>query len=95
MSTPSNLPSRVTLSEDALSQNMGDSNVWLEMSQGQYFSTDAVGSKVWALLSETDGDVTATLGRMLEEYDVEEAQLRVDIADFLRALEDAALITTA
>jgi hypothetical protein len=92
MSDPNNLPSQVTFSQDAISQIIGDSNVWLEMSKGQYYSTDPVGLRVWELLTETNGDVTATLAKMLDEYDVNEAQLRADVADFIAALEDANLV---
>jgi len=78
------LGTRVAPAPNALSRRVGERTVLLDHSTGEYFTLDPVGGRIWDLLVE-DGDLRAVLGRMLQEYDVSEAQLT---GDLLRIVAD-------
>jgi hypothetical protein len=61
--------------------------VILDMTNGVYFSLDAIGTRMWSVLVDR-GTVAAAVERMREEYDVDEETLVRDLlalADELRA----------
>ena len=64
----------------------------LDLASESYFGLDAVGTRVWQLLNEGMGQA-ALIDTLLDEYEVERAALEQDIADLLRRLAEAGLIT--
>jgi Coenzyme PQQ synthesis protein D (PqqD) len=78
-------PQRVTIDETTAWQMVDGRVVMLELDSEHYFRLDAVGSRMWELLS-TDGDVDAAYARLLEEYEVDGDVLRTDLEDFVERL---------
>ena len=68
--------------------------VLLEAEAGAYFGLDEIGTRIWHLVGEgkSDDEIVASL---LEEYEVEPAVLRKDLAAFYSALKARGLVHTA
>lgn len=86
------LPRRVTPAEKTLFQDLEDESILLDLESEYYFSLDDVGTRIWQLLSEHP-DTETVLALMLDEYDVDEATLRQDMAVLIEKLVDAGLVT--
>jgi hypothetical protein len=78
-------------SANALHRIIDERAVILHAETGDYFTLNAVGSRVWELL-ETPTTPTALRTRMLGEFDVAPDALARDIDAFLRELEGAGLV---
>jgi Coenzyme PQQ synthesis protein D (PqqD) len=81
-------------SSSVLFQEIEGETVLLDLEREHYFSLDVVGSRIWQLLVE-HGDMEALVSAMLNEFDVDEATLRRDVADLLDRLEAEGLIVSA
>ncbi len=79
------------ISPDVLFRELAGEAVLLDLKSQRYFGLDPVGTRIWQLLDER-GKTESVLQAMLDEFDVEEAELRRDIAAFIRELEAAGLI---
>ena len=77
-----------------LFQVVAGESVLLNLASQKYFGLNAVGTRVWDLLQETE-DVLAIRDRLLAEYDVTEAQLDADLNDLLGGLAEAGLVADA
>ena len=84
-------PQRVAIDETTAWQMIDGRVVMLELDSEHYFRLDAVGSRMWELLS-TDGDVDSAYARLLEEYEVEGDVLRTDLEDFIEQLSAKGLL---
>ena len=82
---------KVTISEEALSQEVNGETVILDLKSESYFGLDEVGTRIWQLLQE-HGDIQKSFDIMLEEYDVEEEQLENDMTELVEKLEEAGLV---
>jgi len=85
------LPARIRLSSDTLYQDIGGQAVILQLKTEQYYGMDQTGLRFWQLIAD-DGDTESIVGQLLKEFDVEENQLRQDLADLLEKLLAAHLI---
>jgi len=85
------LKQNVSLSPDALSQEVSGETVILDMASEAYFGLDPVGTRIWQLLQEK-GALQPVFDCLLEEYDVEAEQLEQDFTNLLSSLADAGLI---
>ncbi|MFZ1642517.1 MAG: PqqD family protein [Candidatus Contendobacter sp.] len=70
--------------DQVVTRQVGDETVLLNLESGTYFGLDPVGSRFLELLA-VEGALTAVIARMLEEFEVSEAQLE---ADLLRLAEE-------
>jgi hypothetical protein len=68
--------------------------VLLNVDSGVYFGLDSVGTRIWELLSvgASEADI---FDRLLDEYQVDAQQLRVDLAGFLDILVSKNLVRAA
>ena len=80
------------ISDDVAIRILDDEAVILNLAAGVYFGLDRVGTRMWQLLSE-QGATEAVIEAMLDEYDVEEAQLRSDLDNLIRQLIENGLLT--
>lgn len=81
---------RVTLSPDALFQEIGGEGVILDLASSSYFGLDEVGVRLWQLL-QANPSLEAACNILLSEYEVEPAQLEHDLAKLVGQLVDAGL----
>ena len=86
-----NLTQSVTLSPDALHQEVMGETVILDLASETYFGLDEVGTRIWQLL-EKHGRLQPVLDTLLEEYDVDAKQLTEDMEDLLTKLHAAGLV---
>lgn len=68
---------RVRFGPEVLIQQVGGEAVLLDLRSEQYFGLDPVGTRLLALINESDS-VAAALDRLLQEYEVERATLEED-----------------
>ena len=83
---------KITISKEALSQEVNGETVILDLKSESYFGLDEVGTRIWQLLQE-NGDLQQTFNVMLNEFDVDAEQLQQDLNDLVGKLEDAGLVT--
>ncbi len=86
-----NPETKITLSEDALSQVVNGETVILDLKSEQYFGLDEVGTRIWQLLEE-HGDLQKTLDTMLEEFDVDEDRLKKDLDTLIDKMKENGLL---
>ena len=86
------LDQQVTLSAEALVQEIGGEAVILDLASSTYFGLDDIGLRIWRLL-ETGKALNEVLGIMLEEYDVSERQMETDLLAFVDKLHKAGLVS--
>lgn len=87
-----NLDQRVVPSPQVISQEISGETVLLDLESECYFSLDTVGTRIWQLIR--DGHKLRTIHAiLLQEYDVEGAQLEADLAALLTAASARGLIT--
>ena len=83
---------KVTISEQALSQQVSGETVILDLKSESYFGLDEVGTRIWQLLQE-NGDLQSAFDTMLKEYDVQPEQLKTDLDALIGNLQEAGLLT--
>ena len=82
---------KITISEEALSQEVNGETVILDLKSESYFGLDEVGTRIWQLLQE-HGEVRKTFDIMLEEFDVDQNQLEKDMNALLDELIKSGLV---
>jgi len=83
--------SRVSIAPDVLFRVVGQEVVLLNLKTQLYLGLDAVGARMWKLLTD-EPSIQAAYEALLEEYDVESARLREDLGEFLGKLLAQGLI---
>ena len=84
---------KITISEEALSQEVNGETVILDLKSESYFGLDEVGTRVWQLLQE-HGDLQKVFDAMLEEFDVDANTLASDMKNLIDDLVDKGLISS-
>ena len=84
---------KITISEQALSQEVNGETVILDLKSESYFGLDEVGTRIWQLLRE-HGDVQKTFDTMLEEFDVDTDTLASDMKNLFDDLIEKGLISS-
>ena len=89
------LPAHVTIPPDVLFQELDGETVLVDPQRGiphGVYVLDDIGSRIWQLLAE-HGDVAPVVEQLLELYDVDEATLRRDLANFIAELIEKRVLT--
>ena len=73
-----NLSQKVIVSEQVISQEVMNETVLLDLQSESYFGLDTVGTRIWQLIQE-GCDLQSIHATLLDEYEVEESQLRADL----------------
>ena len=88
------LSDRVTIPLQVMARTVGDETVILDLASGTYFGLDPVGARIWQLMGEgrTLAEISET---MLDEYEVERAQLGADVLRLTGELLERGLVVLA
>lgn len=81
----------ISISPDALFQEVGGEGVILDLASSRYFGLDGVGLRFWQLIHENSNPQIA-YAALLDEFDVSEEQLKRDLQKLVDQLTDAGLI---
>jgi predicted RND superfamily exporter protein len=84
---------KIKIPDDVVFRILGDEAVILNLSSGVYFGLDDVGTRMWQLMSE-HGSTDKVIELLLEEYEVEETQLRADLEKLIQQLSEKGLVKT-
>ena len=85
---------RLQIPDHVVTRQVGDETILLNLESGTYFGLDPVGSRFLELL-EAGGMLAAVLAKMLEEFDVTEAQLEADLLRLADEMIASRLLETA
>jgi hypothetical protein len=69
--------------------------VLLNITTGQYYSLDEVGTRVWSLLPAAGSSIEGLRNALLEEFDADPAVIDRDLQDLFSRLLAADLVVTA
>lgn len=69
--------------------------VLLNVTTGQYYSLDEVGTRVWSLLPATGSSLEALRNALLEEFEAPASDIDRDLQDLFGRLLAADLVVTA
>ena len=89
------LSDRFTVSDDVIAREVGGEMVLMDLSSGQYFGLDAVGSRFWELLAEGPRELAEICDGVEAEYDAPRAQIEADLMALAKQLRDQDLIAAA
>jgi len=87
----SNLESTITIPSSVLFYDVEGEAVLLNQDDGKYYGFDAVGTRMWAILSEQK-QLRAAHGILLQEYDVSAEQLEHDLVAFVDEMAKHGLV---
>ena len=85
---------RLTVAPDVLFRLVGDEGVLLNLNTTMYLGLNPVGTRMWNALTSA-GSIQAAYDTLLAEYEVEPAQLRTDLEEFIQRLLGQKLIVAA
>lgn len=76
---------------DLVVADMDGETVMLRIENGKYYGMDAVGSRIWELI-EVSRSVSAVVGILTQEYEVERGQCQADVVEFIHYLHNEGLV---
>ena len=82
---------RVARHDKVLVRELGGEAVLLNLESESYFGLDEVGARMYAALTASDS-IESACRALFDEFDVEEAELRTDLAAFVQELAGAGLV---
>jgi hypothetical protein len=83
---------RYRIPEDILFQELSGEAVLLNLSSGQYYSLDDIGTRMWSLIAK-HGEIEPVISTLLLEYEVAESQLRADLDKLITEFTNQGLLT--
>ena len=85
---------RLRIADDVVFRDLAGESVLLNLSTGTYFGLDAVGTRLWHLVTE-HGSTALVLETLLAEYDVDAIRLQKDVDALIEQLLAKGLLTDA
>jgi coenzyme PQQ synthesis protein D (PqqD) len=82
---------RVRAAPDVLFRVVDEEAVLLNLNTVLYLGLNPVGTRMWNVLTSASS-IQAAYDELVQEYEVEPAQLRADLAEFIEQLLDQKLI---
>lgn len=80
-------------SDDVTHADVQDETILLHIERGEYFGLNAVGRSIWQLL-ETPRSKAEVIGKLVDEYNAEEATIRADIDRLFDQMQQNGIIAT-
>ena len=90
-STTSILNQKLSISENAISQEVNKEIVIIHFESESYYTLDTVGTKFWQLFTDS-GSVETVIQQLVEIYTVDEVALRRDVTKFVEELLEEELL---
>ena len=90
--TTSILNQKLSISENALSQQVNGEIVILHYESESYYTLNAVGTKFWHLFTESE-NVETVIQQLVQIYTVDEANLRGNVTKFVEELVEEELLS--
>jgi hypothetical protein len=84
---------RATIPPNVLIRFLDQESVLLNLNSEKYFGLDAVGTRMWQLVTSAP-TIEAACVQLLEEYQVDSETLRSNLAELLEHLAENGLIAT-
>ena len=84
---------RVRVSPDVMFRLVGEEGVLLNLKTERYLGLNPVGTRMWNVLCRASS-IQSAFDELLQEYEVEPAQLRADVEEFIGQLLGQELIET-
>jgi len=84
---------RLKIPDHVLHQNLQGEAILLDLESGVYFGLDEVGTRFWTLAG-IHGRLDAVVDAMLEEFEVERAELEKDLESLVEDLVEKGLLAT-
>ncbi len=82
---------QVTAVPGQVSTNLSGEEIILLLDTGVYYGLDHVGTRIWALVQQTN-TVGAICAIICDEYEIDPIQCQQDVQQFLLALAEARLV---
>jgi hypothetical protein len=82
---------RVRVAPDVMFRLVGEEGVLVNLATERYLGLNAVGARMWQVLSSADS-IQAACAQLLSEYEVDAATLRADVEEFVEQLLTQQLI---
>lgn len=86
-----NTSMRLTIPDHVLHQNLQGETILLDLDRGTYLGLDGVGTRFWEVISER-GELAKAVDTILEEYQVERAELEADLMSLVDELVERELL---
>lgn len=91
---PDSLSTKLTPRPELVCQELDGEIVILDMQQEQYFGLNAVGARMWQLMSAGE-NTDQIIETIKSEFEVTEDTIRTDLTALCGQLTDAGLLTSA
>ena len=85
---------RVSIPDGVMVRELEGESVLLNLDSESYFGLDDIGTRMWAVLTES-ASIDVAYQKLLAEYEVEPELLRADLYGFIDKLSDSGLINVA
>ncbi|MEK7435723.1 MAG: PqqD family protein [Pseudomonadota bacterium] len=82
---------RLAVSDEVVLRDLAGEAILLDMNTNTYFGLNPVGTRVWHLLAEQQSTETI-IPLLLQEFEVEERQLRTDLEKLVQQLLEKKLL---
>lgn len=87
-----NLTDKLEIADQVMAREVGDELVILDLGSGRYFGLDAVGARMWQLIG-SGKNLGEAIDTMFSEYEVDRAQLEIDLMALADSLTAQKLLT--
>lgn len=87
------LGDRFTVSDEVVAREVNGEMVLLDLNSGQYFGLDAVGGRIWQLLSEEPRTLAQLCDQIESEFDAPRERIEADLMTLAKQLQDQELIS--
>ncbi|MGB3654490.1 MAG: PqqD family protein [Rivularia sp. (in: cyanobacteria)] len=91
MNSTTSILNQISISENALSQEVNGEIVILHFESESYYTLDTVGTKFWQLFTDSDS-VETVIQQLVKFYTVDEVALRRDVTKFVEELVEEGLL---
>lgn len=86
------LSDRFTVSDEVVAREVNGEVVLLDLNSGQYFGLDAVGGRIWQLLSDAPRTLAQICDQIESEFDAPRERIEADLLTLAKQLQEQELI---